>query len=41
MEINYSPKFTRAYRKLPYHIKDNFDEKIKLFEQNPRNPLFK
>ena len=39
MKINYSPKFSRSYRKLPNHIKDDFDKKIQLFEQNPRDPV--
>ena len=27
MKINYSPKFSRSYRKLPNRIKDDFDKK--------------
>jgi addiction module RelE/StbE family toxin len=38
MKINYSPKFTRSYRKLPNSIKDSFDDKIKCFTKNPKDP---
>lgn len=41
MNINLSPRFKRAYKKLPNHIKNDFDEKISLFIENPGNPKLK
>jgi len=38
MEIIYSPKFTREYKKLPRNIKDIAEEQEKIFRQNPFNP---
>ena len=32
------PRFIRAYQKLPDHIRNDFDEKIIIFENNPRDP---
>ena len=37
MKINLSPRFKRAYKKLPSVIKDDFDEKIAFFVENPKN----
>lgn len=41
MKINLSPRFKRAYKKLPSGIKDNFDKKIALFIENPKDPKLK
>lgn len=41
MTINFSPRFKRAYKKLPSHIQDNFDKQITLFTQNPNHPSLK
>lgn len=41
MKINLSPRFKRAYKKLPSSIKDDFDKKIVIFIENPRNPKLK
>lgn len=35
MEIIYSPKFARDYKKLPNNIKDIAEEQEKIFRQNP------
>ena len=39
--IHNSPRFTRAYKKLPPHIQDDFDVAIGLFIENPRHPSLK
>ena len=41
MKINLSSRFKRAYKKLPLDIKDDFDKKIALFIDNPKNPSLK
>jgi len=41
MQVNLSPRFKRAYKKLPAHIQDDFDEKIAIFLQNPDHPSLK
>jgi len=41
MKINLSPRFKRAYKKLPSTIQDDFDKKIVLFMKNPKNPILK
>lgn len=38
MDVNVSPRFKRAYKKLPAYLKDDFDKKITLFIQNPNHP---
>lgn len=35
MEVIYSSKFIREYKKLPAHVKDAFEDCEKLFRQNP------
>lgn len=35
MEIIYSPKFAREYRKLPYNIKDIAEKQELIFRKNP------
>ncbi|MBI2122371.1 MAG: type II toxin-antitoxin system mRNA interferase toxin, RelE/StbE family [Candidatus Sungbacteria bacterium] len=35
MQIYYSSKFEREYKKLPRHIKDLAEEKEKIFRNNP------
>lgn len=37
MEINLSPRFKRAYKKLPHYIQEDFKEKITIFIENPRH----
>jgi addiction module RelE/StbE family toxin len=41
MEIIYSSKFAREYKKLPYHIKDIAERQEKIFRQNPFDPKLK
>lgn len=41
MQINLSPRFKRAYKKLPKHIKEDFKEKITLLYKNPRDTSLK
>lgn len=41
MKINLSPRFKRAYKKLPPHIQDDFDKKITLFIKNPNHSSLK
>ncbi len=41
MTINFSPRFKRAYQKLPSHIQDDFDKKITLFTQDAHHPSLK
>ncbi len=41
ININLSSRFKRDYKKIPLHIQDNFDEKIKLFIKNPNHPSLK
>ena len=41
IKINISPRFKRAYKKLPLHIQNDFDKKIKLFIKNPNDPILK
>lgn len=41
MTVNLSPRFKRAYKKLPSHIKDDFDIRIALFIKDPRHPSLK
>lgn len=36
--VNNSPRFIRAYRKLPLHIQTDFDNNIALFIKNPTHP---
>jgi len=38
MIINLSPRFNRAYKKLPKGIKIDFNERIAIFANNPRAP---
>lgn len=35
MQIEYSPKFARLYKKLPKEIKISAEEREKIFRQNP------
>jgi len=41
MKINVSSHFKRSYKKLPSRIKDDFDEKITVFMENPENNFLK
>ena len=41
MHVNISPRFKRGYKKLPDHIKDDFDRKITLLIKNSRHPKLK
>ena len=41
MNINFSPRFKRAYKKLPSHIQDDFDKQIKVFMRDPNHPSLK
>lgn len=38
MIVRRLPRFDRSFKKLPPHVKRDFFEKVKLFEQNPRDP---
>lgn len=37
----FTPRFKRSYRKLPRHIQNDFDVKITLFMDNPKDPSLK
>lgn len=37
MIIDISSRFKRSYKKLPEHIQDDFDIKIRLFANSPRD----
>ena len=41
MQINNSPRFIRAFKKLPESIQKDFEKKISLFIENPRHPQLK
>lgn len=41
MRVHFSPRFKRAYKKLPSHIQDDFDTQITLFMQDPSYPALK
>lgn len=41
MQILLSPRFKKSYKKLPNHIKDDFDKKIEIFIENYKNPSLK
>ncbi len=41
MRVNFSPRFKRAYKKVPPHIQSDFGEKMVLFTQNPYHPSLK
>jgi mRNA-degrading endonuclease YafQ of YafQ-DinJ toxin-antitoxin module len=41
MEIFYSSKFSREYKKLPAQIKDIAEQHEKIFRQNPFDPKLK
>ena len=38
MQIFYSTKFEKEYKKLPLHLKILSEEKEKIFRKNPRDP---
>jgi addiction module RelE/StbE family toxin len=38
MKINRSTRFKRSFKKLPFYIQDDFDQKIKIFFSNPFHP---
>lgn len=37
MQVNLSPRFSRAYKKLPRHIQEDFKDKISTFIKDPRH----
>jgi mRNA-degrading endonuclease RelE of RelBE toxin-antitoxin system len=39
IRVEYSSRFRRAYKKLPQIIKNNFEEKFKIFQFNPFYPV--
>ena len=41
MVVNLSPRFQRAYRRLPAPIQADFKHKIQIFLQDPRHPMLK
>lgn len=41
MNVSFSSRFKRSYKKLPRHIQKSFDEKITLFMKNPDDPSLK
>lgn len=41
MEIIYSSKFARGYKKLPNNIKDSAEEQETVFRKNPFDPALK
>lgn len=38
-EVHRASRFKRSYKKLPPHIQDSFDKRIKIFSQDPFHPL--
>lgn len=38
MKINRSTRFKRSFKKLPPHVQDDFDQKIKIFFSSPFHP---
>ena len=38
MRLHFFARFTRSYRRLPPPLREDFNEKIKLFCSNPRDP---
>ena len=41
MFVNLSPRFTRAYQRLPRAIQEDFKTKIQIFIKDPRHPSLK
>lgn len=41
IRVSFTPRFKRSYKKLPKHIRDDFDIKITLFMEDPNNPSLK
>jgi len=41
MQISSSSRFKRSFKKLPRHLQDDFESKIKIFIQDPFNPLLR
>lgn len=41
MNVEYSPKFLRMYKKLPGDVKNSAEEKIKIFRKNPLDARLK
>ncbi|MEK7208123.1 MAG: type II toxin-antitoxin system mRNA interferase toxin, RelE/StbE family [Patescibacteria group bacterium] len=39
MRIDFHRAFKKRYKKIPAHIRDRFDERLRLFAQNPSHPL--
>ncbi len=41
MKVAYLPIFVRQYKKLPDSLRNEVDEKIALFQENPAHPFLK
>ncbi len=41
IEIIYSPSFIRKYTKLEFALQEEVQEKIKIFQHNPKDPSLK
>ena len=41
MKINISSRFGRAYKRLPKHVKDDFDNKISIFIKDTKDSKLK
>ncbi|MEK7083865.1 MAG: type II toxin-antitoxin system mRNA interferase toxin, RelE/StbE family [Patescibacteria group bacterium] len=41
MTAHLSPRFRRAYKRLPRHIQEDFKIKIRIFLKDPRHPALK
>ncbi len=39
MQISFSNKFKKQYKKLPSYIKDKFDEKLLIFSKDKNDPV--
>ncbi len=39
MHIDFHRTFKKRYQKIPAHIRDRFDERLQLFEDNSSHPL--
>ena len=41
MEIEYSPRFRKQFKKAPQNVRKAFDKRLSLFIRNPSHPLLR
>ena len=41
MILQYTPRFKKQYKKLPTKFQQQFDERLKIFVQDPTNPILR